>query len=131
VEHTLIRPRHGALPRIGAATGGTPTRAHLLRKFEPRQHPRHDAALDLATPTFFDWDCLEGVVGYMKGRDWVAVGANRVLAGNPDTLDGYLKQHVPRQTANYIAVLLAQAGVLDLDDGRPARVRLSAEWSTT
>jgi hypothetical protein len=83
------------------------------------------------TPTFFDWDCLEGVVGYMKGRDWVAVGANRVLAGNPDTLDGYLKQHVPRQTANYIAVLLSQAGVLDLDDGRPARVRLSAEWSTT
>jgi hypothetical protein len=83
-----------------------------------------------APPTFFDWDCLEGVVGYMKGRDWVAVGANRVLAGNPDTLDGYLKQHVPRQTANYIAVLLAQAGVLDLDDA-PARVRLSAEWSTT
>jgi hypothetical protein len=59
------------------------------------------------TSTFFSWDCLEGVVDYLKGRQWVPVGANRDLAGNPNTLDWYLKQHVPRQTANYVAVLLS------------------------
>jgi hypothetical protein len=80
------------------------------------------------TSTFFSWDCLEGVVDYLKGRQWVPIGANRDLAGNPNTLDWYLKQHVPRQTANYVAVLLSHAGVLELDDGRPARVRLSAGW---
>jgi hypothetical protein len=77
-----------------------------------------------ATPTPFSWDCLEGAADFLRGRDWVPVGANRVLAGNPGTLDEYLKQRVPRQTANYVAVLLERAGVVELDRGRPARVRL-------
>jgi hypothetical protein len=45
--------------------------------------------------------------------------------GNPETLDWYLKQHVARQTANYVAVLLARAKVVDLITERPARLRLS------
>ncbi len=76
------------------------------------------------TPTRFDWSCLEGVAEYLRGRGWVLVGANRVLAGNPGTLDGYLKERVPRQTANYVAALLDRAGVLELSSGTPARVRL-------
>lgn len=78
------------------------------------------------TATRFDWECLEGIVDFLRGRGWVPVGANRVLAGNPGTLDEYLKTCVPRQTANYIAVLLNQAGVLELDPAMPARVRLIA-----
>ena len=81
------------------------------------------------TPTFFSWACLEGVVDYVKDRGWMPVGANRDVDGNPDSLDWYLKQHVPRQTANYVAVLLARVGVLDLDIARPARVRLSPRWN--
>jgi hypothetical protein len=67
---------------------------------------------------------LEGVVDYLRGKDWIRVGANRDTRGNPGTLDWYLKQHVVRQTANYVAALLAHAQVLELDDARPARVRL-------
>jgi len=63
-------------------------------------------------------------VDYLRGKDWIRVGANRDTRGNPGTLDWYLKQHVVRQTANYVAALLAHAQVLELDDARPARVRL-------
>jgi hypothetical protein len=82
------------------------------------------------TPTFFSWACLEGVVDYLQGRDWLPVGANRDVSGNPDTLDWYLKQYVTRQTANYVAVLLSRAEVLELRAERPARVRLSSAWSS-
>jgi len=40
-------------------------------------------------------------------------------------LDGYLKRCIKRQTANYVAVVLERAGVLELDRERPARVRLT------
>jgi hypothetical protein len=78
------------------------------------------------TPTFFPWNVLEGVVDYLTGQGWIPVGANRDTSGNPGTLDWYLKQHVVRQTANYVAVLLARSQVLELDSTRPARVRLAA-----
>ncbi|GAB3077528.1 hypothetical protein GCM10027053_47490 [Intrasporangium mesophilum] len=50
------------------------------------------------------------------------------MPGNPETLDGYLKKHVARQTANYVAVLLARANVVDLSTERPGHVRLSPSW---
>jgi hypothetical protein len=80
------------------------------------------------TPTFFSWKCLEGIVDYLAGKSWVPVGANRDVRGNPETLDWYMKQHVVRQTANYVAVLLARAGVLELISETPSRVRLSSAW---
>lgn len=68
----------------------------------------------------------EGVADYLKDRTWLPIGANRDVSRNPETLDWYLKQHVARQTANYVAVLLHRAGVVDLITDRPARVRLSS-----
>jgi hypothetical protein len=53
------------------------------------------------------------------------VGANRDVAGNPGTLDAYLKGCLKRQTADYVAVILERAGLVDLDRDPPARVRLS------
>ena len=38
-------------------------------------------------------------------------------------------RHRARQTANYVAMLLRRAGVVDLITDRPARVRLSSAWS--
>jgi hypothetical protein len=78
------------------------------------------------TPTFFSWLVLEGVQDYLEGRGWVSIGANRDVGGKAGTLDWYLKQHVARQTANYVAVLLVRSKVLELDAMRPARVRLSS-----
>lgn len=76
------------------------------------------------TPTFFSWHVLEGVQDYLDGRGWIPVGANRDVRGNAGTLDWFLKQHVARQTANYVAVVLARSKALELDARRPARVRL-------
>jgi len=48
----------------------------------------------------------------------VLVGANRDTKSDYG-LDGYLKRCVKRQTANYVAVVLERAGVLELDRERP------------
>ena len=75
------------------------------------------------TRTLLSWRCLEGVPGYLRGRGWVLVGANRDV--NSDYgLDGYLKGWIKRQTANYVAVVLERAGIVELDRERPAQVRL-------
>jgi hypothetical protein len=75
------------------------------------------------TRTLLSWRCLEGVPGYLRGRGWVLVGANRDV--NSDYgLDGYLKRWIKRQTANYVAVVLERAGIVELDRERPAQVRL-------
>jgi hypothetical protein len=76
------------------------------------------------TRTLLTWPCLEGVPGYLRGQGWVLVGANRDVNSNYG-LDGYLKGCIKRQTANYVAVVLERAGVLELDRERPARVRLT------
>ena len=52
------------------------------------------------------------------------MGANRDVNGDYG-LDGYLKRWIKRQTANYVAVVLERAGVLELDRERPAQVRLT------
>jgi hypothetical protein len=76
------------------------------------------------TRTLLTWRCLEGIPGYLRGRGWVVVGANRDVDGDYG-LDGYLKRRIKRQIANYVAVVLERAAVLDLDRERPAQVRLA------
>jgi hypothetical protein len=76
------------------------------------------------TPTSFSWAVLEGVPAFLQDREWVRIGANRDVLGNQGTLDGYLKAHIRRQTANYLAVVLEEAGLVELDRERPAKVRL-------
>ena len=76
------------------------------------------------TRTLLTWRCLEGVRGFLRGQGWVLVGANRDVNGDYG-LDGYLKGWIKRQTANYVAVVLERAGVLELDRERPAQVRLT------
>jgi hypothetical protein len=79
---------------------------------------------DKETRTTLSWECLEGITEFLPSYDWLPVGANRDPAGNRRTLDEYLKQCVKRQTANYVAVVLEQADLVELDRTRPARVRL-------
>jgi hypothetical protein len=74
--------------------------------------------------TPLSWDCLEGIPGILHGRGWVRIGANRDVNGNPGTLDAYLKGCLKRQTADYVAVVLERAGIVELDRDAPARVRL-------
>lgn len=74
--------------------------------------------------TPLSWECLEGIGEFLRGRGWVRVGAIRDVQGDPTTLDGYLKKCIKRQTADYVAVVLERAGLVELDRERPARVRL-------
>jgi len=79
------------------------------------------------TRTLMPWPCLEDVLGFLRGRGWVPVAANRDV-NSDHGLDGYFKGWVRRQTANYVAVVLERAGVVELDRQRPARVTLAAGW---
>ncbi|MGI5499502.1 hypothetical protein [Lentzea sp. CA-135723] len=74
--------------------------------------------------TTFTWACLEGLMDFLRKRDWIRIGANRDVHGDQAALDGYLKRYVKRQTANYVAVVLEHAGLVELDPAPPARVRL-------
>ena len=76
------------------------------------------------TQTAISWACLEGIPDYLRGRQWVRIGANRDVQGDQDALDGYLKGFIKRQAADYVAVVLERAGIVELDRARPARVRL-------
>ena len=75
-------------------------------------------------PTLLTWSCLEGIPGFLSTGAWVRVAGRYDTAAEAGTLDHYLKKHVNRATAGWVASLLERAGVVDLDRGRPARVRL-------
>jgi hypothetical protein len=71
------------------------------------------------------WDCLEGISMFLRARGWVEIGSRYDTSADPATLDGYLKRHLKRATAGWIAAVLERAGVVEVDRGRPARVRLN------
>ncbi|MCU7729823.1 hypothetical protein ODJ79_39415 [Actinoplanes sp. KI2] len=107
-EAQLPTPTERATFQIGAMTSDA-----LILLFGPKK-----------TRTAISWACLEGIPDYLRGRQWVRVGANRDVQGDQDALDGYVKQFIKRQTADYVAVVLERAGIVELDRARPARVKL-------
>ncbi len=90
---------------------------------------RHGVVLllgQLQTPTRLSWDCLEGVISFVAQHGGeVPIGGRHEVEGNPGTLDEHLKGCIKRTTAGWVASMLAQAGVVDIINGRPARVRLA------
>ena len=75
------------------------------------------------------WECLEGIVPFLSRRSgWTAAGGTFVVAGEPGTLDEYLKDCISRQTSRWIAVVLEQAGVVQVDKGPPLRVQLASRF---
>jgi hypothetical protein len=77
------------------------------------------------TPTLFRWEHLEGIVPFLTDRGDVQINdSTRNTSRIPDTLDGYLKGHINRPTAAWVAVLLEKARVARIVRTRPARIRL-------
>jgi hypothetical protein len=74
-EAELPTPTERATSEIGAMTSDA-----LILLFGPKK-----------TRTAISWACLEGIPDYLRGRQWVRVGANRGVQGDQDALDGYLK----------------------------------------
>ena len=75
--------------------------------------------------TRLSWACLEGAGRFLSDRSWVRIGSVYSTAADPHTLDGYLKHHVKRATAGWVAALLERAEVVEIDRTRPATVRLA------
>lgn len=81
------------------------------------------------TPTPFTWPVLEGVLEFLRGKEWVEIGSSFSNDARPGTLDEYLKKerHIRRATAGWVAVLLEEAGIVKIDRRRPARVRVLSD----
>ena len=74
--------------------------------------------------TRLSWNALEGVPLFLRGRGWVMIGGIYDTSSTAGTRDAYLKQFVNRATAGWVAVLLEQAGFVQIDRHRPATIRL-------
>ncbi|MBX3286407.1 MAG: hypothetical protein KF703_13750 [Actinobacteria bacterium] len=70
------------------------------------------------------WEAWEGSARFLADRDWVHIGSKYDTGADAGTLDEYLKGHMKRATAGWVAAVLEHAGVVEIDRGRPARVRL-------
>ena len=78
-------------------------------------------------PTRISWDCLEGIADFLRSRGWVDSGGS-FSPSDPSSLDGHLKPYVKRASANWVARVLFEADVVDVDRGPPLRVRLNAGY---
>ena len=75
-------------------------------------------------PTRLSWECLEGIPRYLSGGSWVPIGTTYQTESVAGTLDAYLKACSKTATAGWVAVLLEQVGVVEVDRSRPLKVRL-------
>jgi hypothetical protein len=74
--------------------------------------------------TSISWTCLEGIPAFLGPGRWVEIGSSYSTTAAPGTLDAYLKDHIKRATAGWVAAVLEAADVVQIDRRRPARVRL-------
>lgn len=74
--------------------------------------------------TRLSWECLESVPAFLRSQPgWVRAGGVHSVAGEPGTLDEYLKGYLKRDVARWLARVLADAGVVDMQEGPPLRLR--------
>jgi hypothetical protein len=75
------------------------------------------------------WACLEGVVPFVRERGGtIPIGGRHDVIGNPGTLDEWLKGCVKTTTAGWIAAVLEEAGVVEVTNDIPQRIRLTTTW---
>lgn len=74
--------------------------------------------------TSLAWSCIEGVGTFLAAGTWVPIGGKYETSAEVGSLDGYLKGCLKRATAGWVAVVLEQADVVEIDRRPPARVRL-------
>lgn len=75
-------------------------------------------------PSSLPWSCLETIPVFLREqRGWVIAGGYHSVTGETGTLDAYLKAWQTTDVARWLVRVLAEAGVVDFDDGRPLRLR--------
>src|SRR6266511_6354921 len=75
--------------------------------------------------TRLSWECLEGIVPFLSERGWIVIGGVYETAGQPGTLDEYLKRCTRTSTSRWVAAVLAEAGIVELSAESPVRLRLT------
>ncbi len=79
--------------------------------------------------TRLSWECLESVATFLRGQaGWVPAGGVHSVAGEPGTLDEHLKGCLKRDVARWLTVVLRDAGVVQVSEGPPLRLRLSERF---
>jgi hypothetical protein len=78
--------------------------------------------------TRLPWHALEEIPELFRGRGWLRTTGTFDTESTPGTLSAHLKSYVSRETANWVAVVLEQAGVLELNRSRPIRARLRDDF---
>lgn len=81
--------------------------------------------------TAVPWQALEGIPALVRGHGNVKIGSVYDTHAEPGTLDEYLKGYVNRATGGWVAVVLEEAGVIEIDRTRPAHIRVSGPWATS
>jgi len=102
----------------------TPSQAATIEVGRIDEHGVTMLLGEKATPTRLCWECWEGVLTFLAGKGWVEIGGRFDVAADPKTLDGYLKTHTKRATAGWVAAVMEAAELVEIDRGRPARVRV-------
>jgi hypothetical protein len=76
------------------------------------------------SPSRLTWDWLESIPTFLaRHPGWMPAGGAHSVEGDPGTLDEFLKGCVKTDMARWLAVVLRDAGVVELADD-PLRVRL-------
>jgi hypothetical protein len=81
--------------------------------------------------TLIPWTALEGVPGFLGTEAWSPIGGIYDQAADQTSLDGHMKRFVNRATAGWVASLLEDAGVIEIDRRPPARVRMKPGFSAS
>lgn len=71
-------------------------------------------------------ECLNGIPNFLRGKDWVEIGAIHDYNCKPGSLEDYINNSKPEKTSvgNYVASILEHAGIVDIDRRPPSKVRL-------
>jgi hypothetical protein len=73
--------------------------------------------------------CWDGIPSFLKGREWVKIGAKHETTKNvlPGSLERYL-DGCPNKTsasaAEYVAPVLKYLNIVEVDPSRPSKIRL-------
>ena len=80
-------------------------------------------------PARLTWQCLESVVPFLRASaGWVPAGGKFSVAGEPVTLDRHLKGYLKRDVARWLAVVLRDAGVVEVSEEPPLRLLLAERF---
>lgn len=76
------------------------------------------------TLTKISWRWLSDSVESLAGKGWVEIGMTYSTDSAPGTFDAFWKHRIKRAVAGWIAVILEEAGLVDLSRAHPARIRV-------